>query len=324
MADPQKPDILILKSLQTDVMEALRLHFMLHRLDTAEDHAAFLAECGGRIRGLAVAAQAPVDRALLDRLPRLEIVSNFGVGYDTIDAVEAAKRGIVVTNTPDVLSDEVADLALGLVLATIRQIPQVDRYLRAGHWPEKPYPLTATLRERKIGILGLGRIGRAIARRLEGFGVHIAYHGRRAQDDVGHTYYASLLELAQAVDVLVIAAPGNRETTGIVNAKVLGALGADGILINVARGSIVDEPALIDALRTGTIRSAGLDVFADEPNVPHALIEMDHVVLLPHVGSGSTHTRTVMERLLVENLVSWFAGKGPLTPVAETPWSGGS
>ena len=321
-AASRPPDLLLLKRMQADIMEALTPRFRLHRLDEAGDTDAFFAETGPRIRGLAVGAMTPVDGALLDRLPQLEIVSSFGVGYDTIDAAEAGRRGIVVANTPDVLSDEVADLALGLLLATVRQIPQGDRYLRAGRWPEKPYPLTATLRERRIGILGLGRIGRAIARRLEGFGVAVHYHGRRRQEGIPYAYHASLIAMARAVDVLMIVAPGGPQTDGLVDAAVLEALGPDGILVNVARGSLVDEPALIAALRAGTIHGAGLDVFADEPHVSPDLLALDRVVLLPHVGSGSVHTRAMMGRLLVDNLVSWFDGKGPLTPVPETPWGG--
>lgn len=320
MPDRDPPDVLLLKRMQPDIMEPLASRFRLHRLDEARDGDAFFAEIGTRIRGLAVGAQTLVDGALFDRLPHLEIVSNFGVGYDTVDAAEAARRGVVVTNTPDVLSDEVADLALGLLLATVRQIPQGDRYLRAGRWPEAPYPLTATLRERKVGILGLGRIGRAIARRLEGFDVAIHYHGRRRQDGVAYAYHASLIEMAQAVDVLMIVAPGGPETDGVVDDAVLAALGRDGIVINVARGSIVDEAALIAALTAKTIHAAGLDVFAGEPQVSPDFVALDQVVLLPHVGSGSVHTRRAMGRLLVDNLVSWFDGKGPLTPVSETPW----
>jgi lactate dehydrogenase-like 2-hydroxyacid dehydrogenase len=258
----------------------------------------------------------------MDALPNLEIIANFGVGYDNVDAAEAARRGIVVTNTPDVLNEEVADTALGLLLATVRQLPQADRYLRAGKWLEKPFPLTSTLRERRAGILGLGRIGKAIAKRLEAFGISVAYHGRNRQPDVAYPYYPTLVGLAEAVDILVVITPGGAETKNMVNADVLRALGPNGILINVARGSVVDEPALIEALRSRTILSAGLDVFAQEPKVPQELIDMDHVVLLPHVGSGSVHTRDAMGKLVADNLLSWFAGRGPLTPVTETPWRG--
>ncbi|MCJ2044460.1 2-hydroxyacid dehydrogenase [Methylobacterium sp. J-078] len=318
---PPPVDILMLKAMHPDVMAEVERHFTLHRLDTAPDPEAFLRTVGPRLRGLATGAQAPVDRALLTRLPNLEIVASLGVGYDTIDTAAAAAQGVVVTNTPDVLTDEVADLALGLLLATVRQIPQADRYLRAGHWPRQTYPLTPTLRGRTVGILGLGRIGRAIARRLEGFGVAIAYHGRRPQADVPYAYHPILLGMAQAVDVLLVVAPGGPETNGLVDAAVLEALGPQGLVVNVARGSVIDEAALIAALQAGTILGAGLDVFAREPHVPPELVAMDHVVLLPHVGSASVHTRAAMGRLVVDNLIAWFDGRGPLTPVPETPWT---
>ena len=315
-----RPELLMLKPMPASVGEALAPAFVVHRLDREADPEAFLAEAGPRIRGLAVNAQALVDGALMDRLPKLEIVANFGVGYDTIDAVEAGRRGIVVTNTPDVLTDEVADLAIGLLLATVRRLPQADRYLRAGHWPQKPFPLTASLRGRRVGILGLGRIGRAIARRLEGFGVEIAYHGRRPQADAPYAYHPTLAGMAEAVHVLMVVAPGGAGTEGLVDAAVLKALGPEGILVNVARGSVVDETALIEALEAGTIHGAGLDVFAAEPHVPARLSALEQVVLLPHVGSGTHETRAGMGRLVVDNLISWFEGRGPLTPVAETPW----
>ena len=324
MTSESPAEILLIRPMHNAVMEALARDFRLHRLDTAPDPEALLADVAPRIRGLAVGAQTPVDGALMDRLPKLEIVANFGVGYDTVDARAAASRGIVVTNTPDVLTDEVADLAVGLLLATLRRIPQADRYLRAGHWPKAPFPLTASLRGRRIGILGLGRIGRAIAQRLDGFGVPIAYHGRRPQGDAPYAYHPTLLGLAEASDVLIVVAPGGAGTEKLIGAEVLEALGSEGVLVNVARGSLVDEAALAAALASGTIQAAGLDVFADEPHVPEALSVLDNTVLLPHVGSASHHTRAEMARLVVENLVSWFAGRGPLTPVAETPWTPGA
>ncbi|MDB5512029.1 MAG: dehydrogenase [Enterovirga sp.] len=302
------------------VIDSLAGSFDLLKGWTAPDLQAFMGEVGPGVRGVALGGHTRVDAAFLDRFPKLEIVSSFGVGYDYIDAGEAARRGVMVTNTPDVLTDEVADLTVGLLLATVRQLPQADRYLRAGKWLDKAYPLTATLRGRKVGILGLGRIGKAVARRLEGFGVEIAYHGRTRQADVPYAYYPTLVGLAEAVDVLVSVAPGSAETNRIVNAEVFRALGPTGIFVNVGRGSVVDEPAMVEALRSKTILSAGLDVFTDEPRVPAELVGMDHVVLLPHVGSASVETRRAMGQLVVDNLLSWFAGKGPLTPVAETPW----
>lgn len=320
-----KTDILMTAPMMATVIEALDEAFTLHRLWEHADQEDFLREVGPRIRGIATSAlYGRTDAVLFGHVPNVEIVSSFGVGYDNVDAAEAARRGIVVTNTPDVLNDEVADLTIGLLLATLRQIPQADRYLRAGQWLKASFPLSATLRERKIGIVGLGRIGKAIAKRLEGFGVSISYHGRTRQDDVAYVYHPTLIGLAEATDVLIVITPGGASTRHLINADVLKALGPTGVLINVARGSVVDEQALIEALRSGTILSAGLDVYEDEPRVPQELIEMEHVVLLPHVASASVHTRRAMGQLVVDNLISWFDGNGPLTPVPETPWKAGA
>jgi lactate dehydrogenase-like 2-hydroxyacid dehydrogenase len=270
------------------------------------------------VRGVAVfGGHTRIDGAFAAPMPKLELVSSFGVGYDHIDAAELARRGVIATHTPDVLTGEVADLALGLLIATVRQLPQVDRYLRAGQWLKAPYPLTTTLRERKVGILGLGRIGKAIAKRLQACELEVEYHGRKAQPEVKLRYHPTLLGLAKSCDVLMVVASGGSETKHIVNAEVLDALGANGIVINVGRGSVVDEAALIKALQDKRILSAGLDVFEDEPRVPAELIGMEHVVLLPHVGSASVHTRDAMGQLVVDNLRAWFGGKGALTPVPE-------
>lgn len=315
-----RPDILLIGSPMAYVIERLEAAFTVHRMPA--EAAGFNAFAD--MRGIAMAGgPLRIDGDFMERLPKLEIVSNFGVGYDAIDAHAAAERGIVVTNTPDVLTEEVADIAVGLLLCVVRQLPQAERHLRAGKWLAGAYPLTATLRGRRIGILGLGRIGKAVARRLEAFGVTIAYHGRNRQPDVPYRYYPSLMAMAEDVDTLVSVAPGGASTRHLIGAEVLKALGPEGIVVNVGRGSVVDERALIEALGSGTILSAGLDVFEDEPRVPAELIAMDHIVLLPHVGSASHHTREAMGQLQVDNLVSWFAGKGPVTPVAETPWPRG-
>ncbi len=260
-----------------------------------------------------------VDKAIIDLFPNLELIANFGVGYDQIDAKYAATRGVVVTNTPEVLTEEVADLTIALTLATLRQIPQADRYVRAGSWLRSPFPLSATLRERKAGILGMGRIGLAIAKRLEGFGIDIAYHNRSRREDVAYPYFSSALALAGAVDLLIVVTPGGAGTKHLVNGEVLSALGKNGVLINVSRGSVVDQVALIEALKNGTIQNAGLDVFENEPNVPQSLIDIDKVVLLPHVGSASVETRGAMSQLVVDNIAAWEAGQLPLTPVPESP-----
>jgi lactate dehydrogenase-like 2-hydroxyacid dehydrogenase len=238
-----------------------------------------------------------------------------------VDAAWAGAHGITVTNTPDVLTEEVADTALGLLLCTARELPQAERYVRAGKWVEKNYPLSrATLRNRTVGLVGMGRIGQAIARRLDAMLVPVAYHSRRPVAGLPYRHYPDLIGMAREVDVLLVITPGGAETKNLINAEVLKALGPDGILINMARGSVVDEPALIKALQDKTILSAGLDVYAREPQVPKELITMENVVLFPHLGSASVATREKMDQLVVDNLVAWAAGKPPLTPVPETPW----
>jgi lactate dehydrogenase-like 2-hydroxyacid dehydrogenase len=296
----------------------------LHRLWLEPDPNLWLAEWAPRIRAIAMTGgHAPVDEAYLRQYPKLEIISSFGVGYDNIDAKAAARLGITVTNTPGVLDDEVADTTLGLMIMTVRQLPQSERYLRAGQWSAKgAYPLSPSLRGRTVGILGLGRIGKAIATRVNAFGLEVVYHGRRAQTDVPYRYYASLVDMAKSVDILIVVAPGGPGTRHIINSEVLEALGPDGVLINVARGSLVDERALIEALRNKTILAAGLDVFDNEPSVPQELIALENAVLLPHVGSASVKTRQAMAECVVSNLFAWADRKPPLTPVPETPWQG--
>lgn len=282
------------------------------------DAALLSADMPRRIRGMATMTR--IDNALIDALPNLEIIANFGVGYDGIDADHAAAKGIMVTNTPDVLTEEVADTALGLLINTARELPQAETWLRAGRWErEGPYPLTrATLRGRRAGIYCMGRIGLAIARRLEGFGVSVSYHNRNKIAACPYTWYPSLKALAGAVDTLISVAPGGAATHKAINAEVLAALGADGILVSIGRGSAVDEEALIAALTNNTIHAAGLDVYAHEPHVPEALMKLSNTCLLPHVGSASVHTRQAMADLVVDNLDSWFSQGRALTPVPET------
>jgi lactate dehydrogenase-like 2-hydroxyacid dehydrogenase len=319
MAD-QKPDVLLLGPPRPVFVNGLAAVFTVRRLPE-NDTEATLAALAPRLRAIAVSSVTDrVDAGLMARLPRLEIVSTFGVGYDHIDAVWAGAHGIVVTNTPDVLTEEVADTAIGLLLCTARELTEAERFLRAGKWLQKGYPLSkATLRNRTVGLVGMGRIGKAIARRLDGMSVPVVYHARRAAD-VSYRHYPSLIEMARAVDVLLVIVPGGADTRNLIGAEVLAALGPDGILINMARGSVVDEPALIKALQDKTILTAGLDVFAHEPQVPAELLAMDHVVLFPHLGSASIYTRTQMDQLVVDNLLAWAAGKPPLTPV---PGAGG-
>jgi lactate dehydrogenase-like 2-hydroxyacid dehydrogenase len=317
----EKPDLLLVGPSKPLLARCLEPVFTVHRLIEADDREALLSKIADRVRAFAVTyTNQKIDAPFMQRFPKLEFVSSFGVGYDHVDARWAGGHGIIVTNTPNVLDEEVADTTLGLLLCTVREFPQADRFLRAGKWAQGPYPLSpATLRDRTMGIVGMGRIGQAIARRLEAFKVPIVYHSRRPQAGVPYKHYPVLLDMAREVDVLIVIVPGGAETRNMINAEVLDALGPTGIVINMARGSVVDEPALIVALREKKIFAAGLDVFVNEPKVPQELIEMENVVLLPHLGSASAYTRAAMDQLVVDNLLSWAAGKGPVTPVPETP-----
>jgi lactate dehydrogenase-like 2-hydroxyacid dehydrogenase len=317
----EKPDVLLIGARKPVIVDGLDPKVTLHYFLEAKDQDAFIKSLSDKIRAIAVAYTAnKVDANFMQRFPKLEQISSFGVGYDHIDAKWAGEHGIVVTNTPEVLNEEVADTALGLLLCTVREFPQAERFLRAGKWPQGQYPLTkATLRNRTVGMVGMGRIGKAIARRLEAFGVPVVYHSRNSQKGVSHKYYSNLIDMARDVDTLMVIVPGGPTTANMINTEVLKALGPNGILINMARGSVVDEPALIEALKNRTIYSAGLDVFAKEPQVPKELMEMDHIVLFPHLGSSTEVTRAAMDQLVVDNILAWAAGKPPLTPVPETP-----
>jgi lactate dehydrogenase-like 2-hydroxyacid dehydrogenase len=319
MAD-EKPDVLLVGNRKPVLVGGMEPKVTLHDYLGAADKAALIKSVGDKIRAIAVAYTAnKIDGAFMQQFPKLEQISSFGVGYDHIDAKWAGEHGIVVTNTPDVLNEEVADTALGLLLCTVREFPQADRYVRAGKWPQAYFPLTkATLRNRTVGMVGMGRIGKAIAKRLDAFGVPVVYHSRNPQPGVTHKYYPKLIDMARDVDTLMIIVPGGAATQNLINAEVLKALGPQGIVINMARGSVVDEPALIQALKDRTIYSAGLDVVVNEPHVPQELIDMDHVVLFPHLGSSTEVTRAAMDQLVVDNILAWAAGKPPLTPVAET------
>ena len=316
-----KAEILLLGPSKAVIVDGLSAVFTVHQARTAADAEPMLAQAAPRVRAIAVAGPpGRVESGLMERLPSLEIVSSFGVGYDNVDAKWAGAHGIVVTNTPDVLTEEVADTAIGLLLCTVRQFPQAERYLRAGKWPQGDYPLSQSLHDRTVGVVGMGRIGKAIARRLDAMKVPVVYHTRRPQTDLAYRHYPELVAMAREADVLLVITPGGAETRNLINADVLEALGPNGILINMSRGSVVDEEALIAALKAKTILTAGLDVFASEPQVPQELIDMEHIVLFPHLGSASVHTRRAMEQLVVDNLVAWNGGKAPITPVPETPW----
>ncbi|CAN5484251.1 2-hydroxyacid dehydrogenase [soil metagenome] len=279
------------------------------------ERAAFLAQHADQITVAVTSGRTGVDATLITDLPKLAAIVHFGVGYDTTDVDAAAARGIVVSNTPDVLTDCVADTAVGLMIDTLRQFSAADRFVRNGAWPSANYPLTRQVSNTRVGIVGLGRIGGAIAHRLKGFGCHISYHNRRQVPDSPFTYLSSPAELAAAVDVLIVAAAGGSGTRHLVDADTITALGPQGYLINVARGSVIDEDALVDALSNGRLAGAGLDVFTDEPNVPEALFTLDTVVLLPHVGSGTVETRAAMEALTVQNLDSFLATGDLVTPI---------
>jgi lactate dehydrogenase-like 2-hydroxyacid dehydrogenase len=318
----EKPDVLLVGARKPVLIKGLEPKVTLHDYLGAKDRDAFVASVGDKIRAIAIAYTAnKVDAAFLQKFPKLEQISSFGVGYDHIDAKWAGEHGIIVTNTPEVLNEEVADTALGLLLCTVREFPQAERYLRAGKWVEAQYPLSkATLRNRTVGIVGMGRIGKAIAKRLDAFGVPVVYHSRNPQSGVDYKYYPKLLDMARDIDTLMVIVPGGAATQNLINAEVFKALGPQGIVINMARGSVIDEPALIEALKNRTIYSAGLDVFVKEPVVPRELLEMDHVVLFPHLGSSTEVTRAAMDQLVVDNILAWAAGKPPLTPVSETPY----
>jgi lactate dehydrogenase-like 2-hydroxyacid dehydrogenase len=286
------------------------------KLWEAADRAAALRAAAPDIRGVASTGAQKIDAGFFDLFPRLEIVANLGVGYDHIDVAAARARGVVVTNTPGVLVDDVADATMGLLLCAVRQLPQADSFVRRGDWTKGPFPLSASLKGRVLGLLCLGDIGCAIARRAEAFGLKIVYHNRSRRDDVAHAYAGSPVELAQACDILVVAAPGGPLTRHIVGARELEALGLQGVLVNIARGSLVDTAALITALRQVKIQTAALDVFETEPEVPAELRAMPQVVLAPHIGSASVATREAMADLVVGNLASWASGAGALTPAA--------
>jgi lactate dehydrogenase-like 2-hydroxyacid dehydrogenase len=316
----EKIDVLIYGPSKATIDNGFSPQFTLHKAENHHDLDRLPKDVLGRIRGIAISGLVKADKNALSQFPKLEIVSSFGVGYDHVDAGYARDNNIIVTNTPDVLTEEVADVALGLLISTLREFPRAERYLRDGKWPGGDYPLSkGSLRGRTVGMVGMGRIGQAIARRLEASQVKVVYHSRNPAKGVSNKHYPSLVEMAKDVDTLVVITPGGASTAKIVNAEVMKALGPEGVIVNVARGSVIDEPALIAALKDGTIMAAGLDVFATEPNVPEDLRALQNVVLLPHIGSASVTTRRAMEQLVVDNLKLWFDGKPPLTPVAETP-----
>ncbi|HZM37042.1 MAG TPA: 2-hydroxyacid dehydrogenase [Burkholderiales bacterium] len=309
-----KPEIILTTAGHAGTQATLMAEFDAHKLWEAPDPQFFIQK-HRNARGLATFGPLSVDGEFMDQFPKLEIISNFGVGVDAINLDDAKKRGLIVTNTPDVLNDCVADTALALVLMTLRKFPQSDVYLRAGQWAAKgPYPLTTSAGGKTLGILGLGRIGEAIAKRALACGMKIRYHNRRKKD-VPYPYDPDPATLAKNSDVLMVVTPGGPETLRMINAKVLDALGPQGYLVNIARGSVVDEPVLLRYLQEKRIAGAGLDVFFDEPRVPPAFFTLDNAVLLPHVGSATVETRKAMGDLQIENLRRHFSGQPVLTRV---------
>jgi lactate dehydrogenase-like 2-hydroxyacid dehydrogenase len=286
--------------------------YTTHELHSAPDPVALIKSVGPRIRA---AVGGAMDAVMMDKLPKLEIIANPGVGYDGIDVEAAAERGIRVSNTPDVLNDAMGELTIGLMVALARAIPEADQYVRAGKWPAANFRFTTELTGKTVGIVGLGRIGKEIAVRCQAMKMRIVYHGRHRQPDQPHIFYDDLGEMARDSDWLIVIAPGGATTKGIISRQVLEALGPKGFLVNMARGSLVDEPALVDILQAGGIRGAALDVFEDQPNVPAALLGLSNVVLSPHQGSATEKTRTAMGQLVLDNLAAHFACKLPLTPV---------
>src|SRR3954465_12435561 len=310
-----KPEIIITARGHAATMATLQADFTSHLMADAPDRAAFLRQHAPNVRGLATFGPGVVDGKLMDALPKLEIISNFGVGVDAINLEDARKRRLIVTNTPDVLNEAVADVAVALILNTVRRFPQSGQYLRAGQWAARgPYPLTTDLGGKVLGVLGLGRIGESIVQRVLTFGMTIRYHNRNRKD-VPYPYDPDPITLARNSDVLMVVTPGGPETKPLVNAKVLDALGPQGFLVNIARGSVVDEPVLLKYLQDKKIAGAGLDVFVDEPRVPPEFFTLENAVLFPHVGSATVETRKAMGDLQIENLRLHFAGKPVKTRV---------
>jgi lactate dehydrogenase-like 2-hydroxyacid dehydrogenase len=311
---PQSRPVLQVGPLKPSLAQTLQDDYVAYVLP--DEPAEFLAAHGDEISAVVTSGRSGVDAGLMATLPNLGAIVHFGVGYDTTDVDAAAARGVLVSNTPEVLTDCVADTAVGLVIDVMRQFSAADRYVRAGRWPvEGMYPLTCQVSNKRVGIIGLGRIGSAIAVRLSAFGCPMAYHNRKRVEGSAYRYVDSPVELARGVDVLIVAAAGGSGTQGLVSREVIEALGADGYLVNIARGSVVDEDALVDALVGGRLAGAGLDVFADEPQVPEALLAMDNVVLLPHVASGTVETRAAMEELTLRNLDSFLQSGQLVSPV---------
>ena len=310
-----KPELILMGEYSTADMAALEAIYTVHRYWEASDKAAFLSLHANSVRAIATRGDLGVSGVVINALQKLEIISCFGVGVDAIDLVTARARGIKVTTTPDVLNEDVADLALALMLGIARQIPQADAFTRSGKWTNGAFPLLTRMNGKRLGILGLGRIGLAIARRAEGFAMSISYCTRNRRDDVAYRHFANAMELASQSDFLVAILPGGETTAKIVDADVLRALGPKGYFINVARGSVVDEPALLEALESRAIAGAALDVFWNEPKIDPRFFNLQNVVLHPHGGSGTAETRAAMGKLVRDNLAAHFSRQPLPTPI---------
>jgi hydroxypyruvate reductase len=310
-----KNHVLQMGPLLTKTMGDLEAAYTVHRYDLAPDKPRLLSDIATRVSAIATRGDYALGEDVMRSLPNLKIIASSGAGYDGIDAQAAKARGIMITNTPGIVSECVADVAMALTLTTIRRTLVYDRFVRSGEWRQKKPVLTEKVWGERLGIIGLGGIGKAIARRAEAFRMPVAYYGRQKQDAVNYVFFSDPVELARWARVLVVAVPGGRETAGLVSRDVIDALGPDGVLVNVSRGSVVDEPYLVDALVSGRLAGAGLDVFADEPNVPEQLFELDTVVLQPHIGSGSNYTRVAMGQCLLDNLSAFFNGHPAVSPV---------
>jgi hydroxypyruvate reductase len=311
-----KPAIVMLTPIYAPTLAELEREFTVHKLWTASDPVAFMRDVSGSARGAVTTGLAGFARSHLEALPKLEIIACFGMGHGTLDLAAAKERRVVVTNTPDATAASVADLAMGLLIAVMRRICESERFVRAGKWLAGPFPMGSELGGKTCGIVGLGNIGREIARRAEAFGMSMCYYGPRRKPDVAYPYYSDLESMTRLADCLIVACPATPATRNLIDARILDALGAEGFLINVARGSIVDEAALLAALKSRRIAGAGLEVFWNEPRVPAELTGMEHVVLVPHIGSSTREIRETRGAMLLANLRAHFAGEPVLTPVA--------
>ena len=310
-----KPEILMLTRIYAPTLAVLEREYTVHNLDMAADPAAFMKEVSGRVRAAVTTGLVGCDRARIEALPKLELIASFGNPKGTIDLAAAKERGVIVTNTPDAIYELVAELAIGLAVSIMRKVCETDRFLRAGNWEKQGQPMGRQLLDKTCGIIAMGRIGRGVARRAEAFGMSICWHGPRRKDDVPYPYYSDLIEMARRSDCLIVCCPHLPETTGLISAAVLDALGPDGFLVNVARGPVVAEQALITALQERRIAGAALDVYWEEPHVPAALLPLDNVVMTPHMGTATLDVREGRGKKVLENLRAHFAGKPVPYPI---------